>query len=252
MPTPTWQAPTSGSVALAAHGSQLLGTHGFQSLYTATQRAAVVTNGATVTTTASTFLAESFTTAVGQTTIGYVTVPVTASTSTGTTTSTTTLGVFANSAGAPTGSAISSTTLTAEYAWNAAGSGSQNVLVTYPLPTTGLSASTQYWLVLGSTSSTGNYSWFRSAAASGASTSPDGTTWTAQAYGFRYAVFDQTVSGPLVSTWEDSGARWTVTTYRTNGEINTFAEYTAGQTASGYLQGFRTLSYTTNALTGVA
>lgn len=250
--TPTWLAATTGQPGSAGQVNQFLGSHASVVLYAAVQKAAQATAGATFTSTNGLFLAQSFATAVGQTTIGYVSVPITTTTTTGASLATTTLSLYANSAGAPTGSALVSTTLTAEYAFNASG-GTNTVSVIYPLPATGLTASTTYWLVLASAGNvTNNYTWFRSNQTSGASTSPTGVTWTAQTYGFKYAIFDQTASGLQTATWEDSGARWTAQTYSGTGEITTLAEYTVGQTASGYLQSYRTLTYTGGLLTGVA
>lgn len=252
MPTPAWQAPTSGSTPLATHVSQFLGTHLSQSIYTAVQKSAQTTAGATSTNTNGLFLAQSFTTAVGQTTVGYVQVPVSTTTTSGSSLATTTLSLFANSAGAPSGSALVSTTITAEYA-NLATGGTATTFALYPLPVTGLTASTTYWLVLASAGNvSNNYTWFRSNQVSGASTSPTGTTWTAQGYGFEYQVFDQTASGLLKSTWEDSGARWTAYTYTGTSLLSTIAEYTSGQTATGYLQSFRTNTYTNGLLAGVS
>jgi hypothetical protein len=214
----------------------------------------VVTSGAASTSTNGLYLAQSFSTAGGQTAIGYVIVTVATTSTSGASLAPTTLSLYANAAGAPTGAALASVTLTAEYA-NLASGGVANTFVIYPLPVTGLTASTTYWLVLASTASSGSYTWFRSAAASTASTSPNNSTWTAQAYGFKYQVFDQTASGLPTATWEDSGARWSVSTYNTAASINqlsTFAEYTVAQGASQYVQSYRAFTYSNGLLTKVA
>jgi len=159
-----------------------------------------------------------------------------------------TISLYANSAGAPTGSPIVSVTAPVEYYPVTTGA-----FAVFPLPATGLTASTTYWIVMPMVgNSTFHYDWFRNNVGSGASTSPNGTTWTAQGYGLLYKVFDQTASGLMTATWEDSGARWTVATYSALNQISTYSEYTAGQTASGYLMSNRTLSYTSGLLTGVA
>jgi hypothetical protein len=251
--TPTWQAATSGQAASAGHVNQFLGTHSATVLYAATQKAAQTTAGSTSTSTNGLYLAQSFATQPGQTTIGYVSVPITTTTSSGASLATTTLSLYANSGSAPTGSPLISTTLTAEYAYQASGAGTATVNVIYPLPIAGLTASTTYWLVLAAAGNVSHsYSWYRSNQTSGASTSANGTTWAAQTYGLMYAIFDQTASGHITAMWEDSGARWTTLGYVSNGEINTVAEYTAGQTAAGYLQSYRLLSYTNGVVTGVA
>jgi hypothetical protein len=218
-------------------------------LYAATQTAAQATAGATSTNTSGTWLAESFTTAVGQTQIGYVIVPVRTASVTAANLAPTTLRLYANSGGAPTGAPLASVTITLEYATTAV----LNTPIIYPLPVSGLTASTTYWLVTPAAGNgTDHYNWYRSNQASGASTSANGTTWAAQAYGFQYRVFDQSATGLLTSTWDDSGARWTATTYNATQQISTYAEYTAGQTATGYLQSLRTYTYSSGMLASIA
>jgi hypothetical protein len=246
----TWLGATTGSLPAAVQQQAFLGIHATQMLYAGVQQAGQTTNGSTSTSTNGTWLAQSFTTGGGQTAVGYVIVPVTTTSTSGSSLSTTTLSLYANSAGAPTGSALVSTTLTAEYANLASGGTATNRLV-YPLPVTGLTAATQYWLVLHSTASTGAYTWYRSNQASGASTSTNGTAWTAQAYGLVYQVFDQTASGLLTAVWEDSGARWQALTYSGVSEIATVGQYTLAQ-AGGYVQGYRAMSYSNGLLQKVS
>lgn len=247
MPTPTWQAPTSGSAPLANHVNQLLGSHQVQNIYTGTLQSSASGGSGSVTST-TTWNAQSFTTGASQTAIGYVTAQFFPSpaTSNGSDLAPTTLYLYTNSAGAP-GVPLISATVTAEY------SNTTPANMAVPLPITGLSVSTQYWLVTPQVA-TGSFhwNWNKSSAVSGSSSSTNGTTWTAQAYGLRYQVFDQSLVMPQVATWEDSGARWTFTYYGTNGLPTQIGEYTAGQTARGYTQSLRTLSYTTGILTGAA
>lgn len=246
--TPTWQAATSGQPALAGHVNQLLGSHATTYLYTGVQTAAQTTAGTGTVGTNGTYIAQSFTTAAGQTSIGYVIARISSGGATsGSQLGPTTLSLYANSAGAPTGSPLASVTMTAEYVAAAPS------FVTYPLPVTGLTASTTYWLVLAPAgNATYSYLWWKSNQTSGASTSTNGTTWTAQTYGLLYQVYDQTATGLLTCTWEDTGARWTWSGYGTTNLLTQYAEYTGGQTTAGYLQSFRTLSYTNGLLTGVA
>jgi hypothetical protein len=252
---PAWLGATPGQSPQAGQVNQFLGTHNIQYLYAAVQTAAQSTAGAAATTTNGQFLAQSFTTAGGQTAIGYVIVPVTTATTSGASLAPTTLSLYANSGGAPTGAALVSATITAEYA-NLLSSGTNTVKVVYPLPATGLTASTTYWLVLSSAGNVSNsFSWFRSNQVTGASTSPTGSVWTGQAYGFEYQVFDQTTSGLQLCTWEDSGARWTSTTYNTAAGINqlaTYAEYTVAQGSNAYVQSYRAFTYSSGLLTKVA
>lgn len=248
----TWLGATAGVGILptAAQQAAFLGVHKTQMLYAATQQAGQTTNGATSTSSNALWLAQSFTTGASQTAVGYVIVPVTTTSTSGSSLAATTLSLYANSAGAPTGAALGSVTVTAEYANLASGGTPTNRLI-YPLPVTGLTAATTYWLVLQSTASTGSYTWYRSNQASGASTSTNGSTWTAQSYGFVYQVFDQAAAGLLTAIWEDSGARWQALTYSGVNEVASVGQYTASQ-SSGYQQGFRNLSYSSGILSGVA
>jgi len=250
--TPTWLGATSGSPPFAGQISQFLGTHSAQYLYTGVQTAAQTTAGSTSSNTNGLYLAQSFTTAAGQSAVGYVVVPVSTTTASGSLLATTTLSLYATSGGAPSGSPLVSTVVTAEYA-NLATGGTATVKVPIPLPVTGLTASTTYWLVLAAAGSASHsYTWYRSNQTSGASTSATGASWSAQTYGFEYAVYDQTASGVLAATWEDSGARWTALTYNALSQIASLAEYTVGQTASGYTQGYRALTYSNGLLTKAA
>lgn len=251
---PTWLGATSGSLPAAGQINQFLGQHAATILYAGVLKESQTTNGSTHTSSTGTYMAQSFTTATGQTAIGYVIVPITSATSSGASLPPMTLSLYANSASAPTGSPLVSTTITTEYAYLASGGGSAfNTPLIYPLPITGLTASTEYWLVTApQNSSTNHYSWQQSNQTSGASTSTNGTTWTAQTYGFQYAVYDQTATGLLTATWEDSGARWTAFTYNALAQISTLAEYTVGQTSVGYTQGYRTLTYSNGLLVKAA
>lgn len=216
-----------------------------QLIYTGTLKANQGTAGAGNVTSNGTWIAQSFSTSVGQTTIGYVTAQVFPVS--GNTPPPLTVAIYANAAGAPTGSALGTTTVAYEYG----ASGPLNLPI--PMPITGLTASTTYWIVTQAVGTSGNrWQWNKSNQVSGASTSPDGITWTAQAYGLLYQVFDQVSVNPLVFTWEDSGARWTWRSYQANNtQISQIAEFTAGQTSTTYTQSFRTFSYTGGLVTQV-
>lgn len=246
---PTWQAATSGQPANAGHVNQLLGTHASTLLYAGVQTAAQTTAGTGGVSSNGLYIAQSFTTASTQTAVGYVEAQILSvgGATSGSQLGPATLSLYANSAGAPTGSPLVSVTAPVEYVLNAP------LWITLPLPATGLAGATTYWLVLAAAgNATYYYQWNKSNQTSGASTSPNGVTWTAQAYGLLYQVYDQTPTGLLTCTWEDAGARWTWNGYGTTNLITQYAEYTAGQTTAGYLQSFRTLSYTNGLLTGVA
>jgi hypothetical protein len=252
MPTTaaTWQGATASPLPLAAQVNQFLGVHKVQNLYAAVLESSQTTPGTGATNSNGLYMAQSFTTAVGQTAIGYIGVDMQVSTGLGANLGPMTIGIYANSGGAPTGSALGSTVFAVEYCF------AQGTFTFVPMPVTGLTASTTYWIV---TQPAGNgtyfYPWERSNQTSGASTSTNGTTWTAQTYGFLYEVFDQTASGPLVGTWEDSGARWSWTTYNTAASINQisqYAEYTVAQGSSQYVQSVRNFMYSNGLLTKVA
>lgn len=234
--SPPWQAPTSGSPPLAAHVNQLLVSRPTTFLYQGVQRSVQATAGTGAATTNGLYLAQSFTTGVGQTATGYVMVQVLAPGNTPL--GPTTLGLYASSGGAPTGPALVSTAVTLEYVVPAP------LWVTFPLPAKGLTASTTYWLVLAAQGTASySYTWNKSNRTSGASTSTNGTTWTAQTFGLLYQVFDQTVTGPITCTWSDGGQRWTWLGRDSANRVNALSEYTAGQTTAGYVQAYRTLDY---------
>lgn len=236
MTTPTWQAATAGQLPKADQVNQYLGTHQAQLIYTGTQKAAQNTAGVGNTNTNGLYIAQSFATAVGQTTIGYVNLTV--STTGGLTgLAPTTVSIYTNVAGAP-GTLVKSMTATGEHV------AASPVIVTYPLPVTGLTASTTYWIVMAAAGDASHfYGWHRSNQVSGASTSVNGTAWSAQAYGMLYQVYDQTITPPVVASWEDDGARWVWFSFNVDGTLTEISEYTSGQTATGYSQSFRDFAY---------
>lgn len=241
---PTWQAPVAGQPPRSSHINQFLGPHQVSALYAGTVTSSQTVNGATTTSTNGLYLAQSFTTGASQTAIGLVTLSLTSLTASGTALVPTAVHLYANASGAPSGAPLVSTTVTADYAFDASG-GVNTTRITIPLPVTGLAPSTTYWLVVDAANTGANsYTWFRSNQVSGASTSPDGITWTAQAYGFTYTVSDSTpLNGLLRAVWEDDGARWVIWTYDVNQQFAKQYEYTAGQTTTGYVQSDRPWNY---------
>ena len=232
---PAWQAPVAGQPALAGHVNQLLGAHAVTYVYSGAAQASAAAATGTVSG-SGTYLAQSFTTGASQTTIGYLILSLSANG----TPAPWPLSIQASSGGAPSGVPLVSTSLPVEFGLSPA----------VMMPVTGLSPGTEYWIVGAAQSSAGYFDWDQSAATSGASTSTNGTTWTAQAYGFSFEVFDGTPSMPLAGTWEDSGARWTSLSY-SNGQVTSVSEYTAGQ-PGGYTASVRSLSYSGHAVTGAA
>lgn len=238
---PSWLGATSGQAAQAGQVNQFLGAHAATFLYAATLRAQAATAGSGSFGSNGQWLAQSFTTASGQTSVGRVvlTLAVTGSPAP------TAISIYASSGGLPTGSALVSTNLPLEFV---AGTASA---VSIPVPCT-VTASTQYWIVMNSVGSTGNqFSWSVNNVGSGAAVSFNGTTWSTQTFGLMYQMYDQTATGALTHTWEDSGARWTGAGYSAANQLTNLREYTAAQ-ASGYVEANRTLTYSGTSLIGVA
>jgi hypothetical protein len=240
---PTWQAPTSGQPPLASHVNQLLGAHACNVIYNGTQTSGQLTSGGTTVSTNGLWLAQSFTTAAAQTTIGHLSLSLTTTTTSGASLAPTTVSIQANNAGAPSNTPLVSVTIPAEYA-NIGSGGVTTTRINIPTYVTGLTPSSTYWIVVAAAGNVSNsYTVHQSNQVSGASTSTNGTTWTAQAYGFTYAVRDNTVSGVPLGTLEDAGARWTFALYDASQRVTAYYEYTAGQTTSGYLSSNRTYVY---------
>lgn len=222
--------------------NQFLAAHAVTYLYQGSQKAAQITSAAGTQASNGLYIAESFTTASGQTVTGYVMVyaAVTGSPAPWV------ISLQADNSGAPSGTVLSSSAVPKEFVTGIGG------WVSVPLPATGLSAITRYWIVAAAVGDSGDkFTWQKSNQSSGCSTSTNGSTWTAQAFGLMYQVFDQTATLPLAGTWEDSGARWTWLSY-SSGLITGTQEYTQGQIANGYTAAQRTLSYSSGLLTGVA
>lgn len=239
--TPGWQAPTTGQQANAGHVNQLLGTHSIVYVYTGVSQSSSTLGSGSIASNGL-WMAQQFTTASGQTTTGVVGVTIA---TTGSPASPWALSIQASSGGAPSGTALASTSVPKEFLSGTPTS--RGVL----LPVTGLTPLTTYWIVANSNgTNTDEYAWSKSTAGSGASTSTNGTSWTAQAYGLTFVVFDGTAVPPLAGTWEDSGARWTFLGY-SGGQLSLIKEFTAGQTVPGYTASSRALSYTSGLLTGV-
>ncbi len=243
MPTPAWLGATAGYNAYAGQVNQFLGAHAVTYVYAGVEQASEATAGSGGVNSDGLWIAQSFATASGQTTTGYVTVTAKV---TGTP-APLSVSIQATSSGAPSGTALVSTSLPKEFLTGSAAA------VSVMLPVTGLTASTTYWIVANAVGDASDYfTWSKSNQTSGASTSTNGTAWTAQAYGLLYAVYDATPAEPLAGTWEDSGARWTSLAYNAGGQLTAIGEYTAGQSAAGYTASARALAYSAGLLTGVA
>lgn len=233
MSAPAYLAATPGQVLKAQHVNQFLGAHPTSYLYTGTQQLAQSTLGSGTVASNSLYIAQKITT-TGAFNLGRVTLTLAV---TGTPTPTT-ISIQTNSGSAPSGTALASTVLPPQM-----GTGSA-AAVSIPLPCS-LSASTTYWIVASAAGDASDFfAYSKSNQTSGASTSTNGTSWTAQTYGICFATFDQSaVLGPLpVHTYADSGARWATYTLNILGLPTAVQEYTAGQTATGYTYSSRALT----------
>lgn len=242
MNAPVWLGATTGQPGQAGQVNQFLAAHAVTYLYQGTQKSAQINASAGAPASNGLYLAQSFSTAGGQTVTGYVMVyaAVTGSPAPWV------ISLQSDNSSAPSGTVLSSAAVPKEFVTGIGG------WVSVPLPATGLTASTRYWIVATAVGdSSDKYTWQKSNQVSGCSTSTNGTTWNAQAFGLMYQVYDQTLTLPLAGTWEDSGARWTWLSY-TSGLVTGLQEYTAGQTANGYTAANRVLSYSSGILTGVA
>lgn len=243
---PRWLAAAPGHGALPGQVNQLLGAHNSTWLYAGTQQAAQTTGSGVYQSAQSQYLAQGFTTGSAQTQIGVVQLQISAVGGSPTSASIPPLVVslYASDSGSPTGSVLASTS-TAEQLVYAAGFWLQ-----VPLPATVIPA-TVYQLVVSPAGSTGHYYvWQQSNQASGASTSPDGVTWTAQSFGLLFQVFDQGTSGMPQYLVDDSGAKVTQLSY-TSGALSQITESILAQDGSVLVMS-RSLSYSNATLIGVA
>lgn len=242
---PAWLAAAAAQPAQAGQINQFLGAHPAKLLYQATLTDSQTTAGSGSSLSNGQYIAQKFTTGSSQTAVGYAACFITPTAAHPT--ATLQMSIYASSAGAPTGAPLITVTATIEYVVFAP------QYVVFPLPLSGLTSSTVYFLVIApaGVDATHCYQWSKSNQASGTYLSANGTTWAAQTYGSLFKVYDQSTVQPLVATWEDSGARWTWMQYNASGQLTELSEYTAAQ-GGGYLQSNRVFSYTNNVLTGIA
>ena len=243
---PQWLAAVPGRGALPGQVNQLLGAHSSTWLYTGAQQSAQTTGAGVYQSAQSQWLAQLFTTGAAQTQIGSVWLQV--STVGGSPTSASIppliVGLYASDSGTPTGPALTSTT-TAEQVVYAAGFWLPVLLPAAVTP------ATPYQLVVSPAGSTGHYYvWQQSNQTSGASTSPDGVTWTASAYGLMFQVFDQSAYGMPQYLYDDSGARVTQLSY-TSGALSRVTESVLAQDGT-VMTTSRSLTYSGGFLIGVS
>lgn len=249
MATPTWRAASVGQRGDSGLITQFLGGHGASWVYAnpGPIQSQQGTGSAVYQSLQSGYVSQAITTGASQTAIGLValqlsTVGGSAITAT---ISPLTVSLYAASSGLPVGDPLASVQLAETYVYAGA------FWLTVPLLATGLSPSSIYCLVAtGAGTSSAYYAWQRSNQASGVATSPDGSTWTPQAYGLMYQVYGPGGSGQVQSIVSDGGARitnlaWSGTT------LTGITEFTIAQDGTT-LTSNRTLTYAANGLlTGV-
>ena len=243
MATPAWVAASTGSPPLAAQVNQFLGTHAATMLYIGTERENQSTAGAGSATSNGLYLAQSFTAGATYTSGRVVlTLALTG------TPSAWTLSLQSSNSGAPSG-----TVLAGPLSLPPGFVGASPASVSIPLPGAAITSGTTYWIVANAAGDVSNfYSWSKSNQVTGASTSTNGTTWSAQAYGLLFQLWDATVVPPLVHTIEDSAARWTTFAVTAQSLPSTVSEYTASQAAGDYVQSVRSYTYTSGLPTSIA
>lgn len=241
MATPAWIGATSGQPPLANQINQFLGAHASTFVYTGTSQGSSTTLAGTATNSNGLYIAQQFTPGSNQTVGRWIlTLAVTGSPGP------LTMTMQTDTAGHPS-AVISSTTLIPNaFVPGAAGQ------LSVPIAPTSWNSGSTYWLVFNAVGDVSNfYAISRTTAASGASTSANGTSWTGQAYGLYYQRFDTSVVPPLAHTYEDTGARWTTVGRNANTTVNKLSEYNVAQNA-GFFQSVRSFAYTGADLTGVS
>jgi hypothetical protein len=250
MAAPVWLGASPGFVGYAGAVNQFIGSHASVFGYSGSAIQASDGNGAAVyDSTDALFLAQEFTTGPSQTTIGSVQLQISTVGGSPITTTITplTVSLYASSFGVPDGSPIATAFVPEQAVY------SSPFWLSVPLGLSGVLPSTAYQLVVGAAgTATAYYVWQRSVTLFGASTAPDGSTWTTQAYGYMYRVFDNSgTTGSVQTLTDDSGARVVSFTYNANGQPATITETTQTQNGLGLTQ-TRTLTYSGTYVTGIS
>ncbi len=241
MATPNWSGASVGSRPLAGQVNQFLGTHASTFVYTGAEKDNQSSAGSGAVDSNGLYIAQSFT-AGSSYTSGRVVLTL-ALTGTPTPWS---LSIQSNSGTAPSG-----TLLAGPVSLPPGFVGASAAAVSIPL-SAALTNGTKYWIVANAVGDAGDFfAWSKSNQSSGASTSTNGTSWTAQSYGLLFQVWDNTVVQPLVHTFEDSGARWTTLAFNAQGTPSELSEYTVSQAANDYVQSVRSFTYTNGLPTSI-
>jgi hypothetical protein len=244
MATPAWLGATTGSAPSASQVNQLLGTHASSIVYTGTERDNQSTTGVGAVNSNGLWIAQSFTAgATYATGRAVMTFAVTG------TPNQWVISIQGNTGGAPSGTIVSASAVAFpdDFATGSA------TALSVPLTGASLVSGTTYWLVANAVGDVSNFfSWSKSNQVSGASTSTNGTAWTAQAYGLLFQVWDNTVVQPPVHTYEDSAARWTTFAWTAGNQPSKLSEYTVAQAANDYVASTRSFTYSGTSLTTIA
>lgn len=247
---PDWLGATTGQQTNAGLIDQFLGTHEAVFIYAGetVQDSQAIGTGV-YTSTASTYLAQPFTTSSTQTTASRVNLQISAvgGSPLSATIPPLTVSIYAASLGFPTGSPLATAVIAEQTVYSAP------FWLPVTLYVTGITASTTYMIVVEQAGSGGSYYvWQQSNQLSGALTSPDGVNWTPQGYGFMYQSYDGGGgTPPILSIIEDSGNRTTNFTYNSLLQLTGITEQTVTQ-SGGVLVSSRTLTYSGNNLIGVS
>lgn len=243
MVTPAWIGATPGQPLLAAQINEFLGTHAVTYVYTGASYSSQAVAGSGTVNSNGLYVAQSFATGASNTAAGRIALTMT---TTGVP-SPITIQIQSNNAGAPSGTILVATVIPPS--WANATVAAQSI----PLPVAGLSPSSTYWIVARAAGDASDYfSFYKSNQATGASTSTNGSSWTAQSYGLLYAVYDQSAILPLRHTWEDAAARITALTVNANTTPATLEEYTGAQGSGQFVYSFRTCNYAGSTLTSIS
>lgn len=240
MATPNWNAATAGQQPLAGQVNQFLGTHAVNFVYTGVTQGSSTTLAGSATNSNGLYIAQQFTPGAQSSQRWVFTLAVTGSPNP------LTMTIQTNNSGAPSGTVLSTTLIPNAFVPGSAGQ------VSVPTAPITFSAATVYWVVFSAVGDVSNfYAVSRTTAVSGASTSTNGSTWTAQAYGLYYNRFDTSTTGPMLHTYEDSGARWTSIGHNASSTVTSLSEYNTAQN-SGFFQSVRSFTYSSGDLTGVS
>lgn len=249
--TPSWLGAAAGSPGLAGQVNQFLGDHNSIITYGETLASTQGTGTAVYTGTDTSYLAQVITTEPTQTSISSIAIQLSAVGGSPVINSIPNLSVslYDSFSGAPTGSPLTTVTLTETYIYAAP------FWVSVPLTIGGLTAGTDYYIVTSMVgSSTNFYAWQRSTQTTGTFTSPDAIVWTPVSYGLMYQVNQPGSTGAnvikLIS--EDDGARTTQFSYDATDQLLSLVQFTATQGGSGSFLTAPTFTYTNGLITGVS